>query len=306
MSKGKILIIDDEKLFLELYEGELGRQGYVVETAMNREAALAKLDQPGWDVVLLDQKLQGSAGPDSGLNLIPEIVVRAPRARIILVTGFATAQAVTLAFEAGAHDYLQKDELFDALLVPKLHAAVEVARALRRAGMTSDETEAEIRQTWAAVQTEPDANRKGKLLEDLMVLILNTIHGFQQASPRRRNELEEIDILIRNESTDPLWTKEGPCLLVECKNWSKPVGVPELRDFFYKLEHRYGRCRLGLFVAPGGFAETFKTELLTRRSREHLVILLGPDELSELVESHDRNEFLKKRYADALVALNGH
>jgi ActR/RegA family two-component response regulator len=306
MNKGKILIIDDEKHFLDLYERELGLQGYLVEAASDRDAALSKLDQPGWDAVLLDQKLQRRDGPDSGLDLIPEIVQRAPRARIILVTGYATAKAVTLAFEAGAHDYLQKDELFDALLVPKLRAAVEAARALRLASMTSDETEAEIRQTWAAVQAEPKANRKGKLLEDLMVLIFNTIHGFQQASPRVKNKLEEIDILIRNESLDPLWVKEGPCLLVECKNWSKPVGVSELKLFFDKLDNRYGRCRLGLFVAPGGFAKTFTAELVGRRSRDHLIIILGPDELSELVNSHNRNEFLKKRYTDALIALNGH
>jgi len=306
MSHGRILVVDDEMSFLDVYKEELGRQGYLVETATDRKTALSKLEQPGWDVVLLDQKLQGSAGSDSGLDLIPEIVIRAPRARIILVTGYATAQAVKLAFEAGAYDYLQKDQLFDALLVPKLRAAVEAARALRLAGMTTDETEAEIRQTWAAAQSEADANRKGKLLEDLMVLILTTIRGFQQASPRRKNKLEEIDILVRNESNDPLWTKEGPCLLVECKNWSTPVGAPELRDFFYKLEHRYGRCRLGLFVAPGGFADTLKTELLTRRKDNPLVVLLGPDALRDLVESPDRNEFLKKRYTDALVEQNGH
>jgi CheY-like chemotaxis protein len=305
MSEGKILIIDKEKSFVEIYQETCGAQGYLVETAMSRKAALSKLDEPGWDVVVLDQVLQGYE-PDAGTDLIPEIVWRAPRARIILVTAYATPKALTLAFDAGAYDYLQKDELFHALVIPKLSAAVEVARAVRLASMTSDETEAEIRKTWAAARTEPDANRKGKLLEDLMVLIFNTIHDFQQASPRRKSKLEEIDILIRNESTDPLWVKEGPCLLVECKNWSKPVGSPELRDFFYKLEHRYGRCRLGLFVAPGGFAETLKTELLTRRNRDHLVILVGPDALSELVESHDRNGFLKKRYTDALVALNGH
>lgn len=306
MTAGKVLIIDDEDAFLEIYEESLGRQGYLVETAKDRVSALEKLDAPGWDAVLLDQKLQGGYGPDCGLDLIPEIVRRAPRARILLVTAYATAKAVTLAFDAGAHDYLQKDELFEALLVPKLRNAVETARALRLAAMTTDETEAEIRQTWVAARTEPDANRKGKLLEDLMVLLLTTLHGWAPASPRRRNELEEIDVLVRNESTDPLWSKEGPCILVECKNWSKPAGAPELRDFAYKMEHRYGRCRLGIFVAPGGFAETVKLDLLSRRKDSLLILLLDAGGLTGLVESSDRNAFLKKMHTDALVAQNGH
>lgn len=306
MSPGKILIIDDEESFLELYREQLGRQGYLVEAAPTREIALKALDEPGWDVVLLDQRLQGPAGPDSGLDLIPEIVNRAPRARIILVTGYATPRAVTAAFDAGAHDYLQKDKLFDALLVPKLRSAVETARALRLAGMSTDEAEAEIRQLWAAARSESDSNRKGKLLEDLMVQILTTIPGFQHASPRRRNELEEIDILVRNESDDALWTKEGPYLLVECKNWSKPVGTPELRALAYKLEHRYGRCRLGLFIAPGGFTESVKTEVLTGRKGDHLVLLLDAQGLTNLVETGDSNAYLKKLHADAVVAQNGH
>jgi len=306
MIAGKVLIIDDEDTFLKLYERKLGRQGYLVETARNRKTALEKLDTPGWDAVLLDQKLQGSYGADSGIDLIPEIVRRAPRARILLVTAYATAKAVTLAFDAGAHDYLQKDELFEALLVPKLRSAVETARALRLASMSSDETEAEIRQTWAAARTEPDPNRKGKLLEDLMVLLLATIPGWESASPRRHNDLEEIDVFVRNESTDALWSKEGQCILAECKNWSKPVGAPEVERFAYKMEHRYGRCRLGLFIAPSGFSETVKLEILTRRKDSLLILLLDADGLTRLVEAGDRSAFLKQLHTDALFTQNGH
>ncbi len=306
MISGKILIIDDEPSFLALYEEKLGHEGYIVETATSARAALEKLDQPGWDVVLLDQKLQGSMGPDSGLDLIPEIVVRAPRARIILVTGYATAKAITLAFEAGVHDYLQKDELFNALLVPKLRGAVEAARALRMAGLSSDETESAIRMTWEATQRESDANRKGKLLEDLMVLIFKTIPGFHHSTPRRRNDIEELDIFIRNESTDPLWTKEGPYLLVECKNWSKPVDVRELPVFLQKLRNRNGRCHLGFFVAPGGFTGPFRDNLRAHREDSFFIVVLGHEALRGLIESSDRNSYLKNLHTDALVEQNDH
>lgn len=306
MTTGKVLIIDDDEIFLDAYETKLAREGYVIETARSRESAFEKLKEPGWDAVLLDQRLTGASGPDSGLSIIPEIIQSAPRARIILVTGYGTPDAVKAAFDAGVHDYLQKDKLFNALLIPKLRANVEAARAIRRADMSVDETEDAIRKTWAAARTEADPNRKGRLLEDLMVLILTTIPGFEHASPRRRNELEEIDILVRNESTDPIWTKEGTHLLVECKNWSRPVGVPELSLFANKMAHRYGRCRLGLFIAPGGFADTVRAELLSRRTDHLLILLLDAEGLNALVETRDRNAYLKKLHTDALVAQNGH
>jgi len=304
---GKILIIDDDPSFLKLYREQLGAEGYLVETATDGTAALAKLDQPGWDAVLIDQKLQGPAGPDSGLDLVAEVTRRAPGAKAILVTAYATTGAITRAFREGVYDYLQKDEFFGVLLLAKLRNAVEAVRAQRLGTLTTDETEAALRDAWAAVESEGDVHRKGKLLEDLMVLLFKTIPGFHQVSVRRRNEVEEIDLLIRNESTDPLWVNERTSyILVECKHWSKPVGVGELRSFVWKLAHRFGRCRLGLFVAPGGFTGAFKEALRGESKDDLLVVLLEHEALRELVLSGDRNATLKRLHEQAVIELNGH
>lgn len=303
---GKILIIDDDPSFLRVYKDRLGEEGYQVDAATDVSSALVKLDQPGWDVVLLDQKLQGRDGPDSGLDLISEVTRRAPAAKIILVTAFASTEAIQRAFRDGVYDYLEKGRFFAVLLVAKLRNAIEAVRAHRIAELVPSEIEASIKELWGAVESEQDPNRKGKLLEDLMVLLLKTIPGFHHANTRRRNELEEIDVLVRNESSDPFWSKEDPYILVECKNWSKPVGVPELLSFLNKLERRYGRCRLGLFIAPGGFAETFRQALLTERKEDKLVLLLGRDQLRELVESADRSAVLKRLHEAAVVETNGH
>jgi ActR/RegA family two-component response regulator len=304
---GKILIIDDDPSFLKVYENRLGAEGYLVETATTVSEALAKLDQPGWDVVLLDQKLQGPGDADSGLDLLSEIAMRAPRAKTILVTGYASDEAITRAFREGVYDYLEKNSVFRVLLLAKLRNAVEAVRAQRFGELNSEETEAAIRETWSAVEAEADANRKGKLLEDLMVLLFKTIPGFHQATPRRRNDVEEIDIVIRNESTDPLWVNDGtPYILVECKNWSKPVGAGEIRTFFGKLERRFGRCRLGFFVAPGGFTGPFQDDLRTERKGNILVIPVDREALRGIVLSTDRNATLKKLHERAVIEQNGH
>jgi CheY-like chemotaxis protein len=304
---GKILIVDDDPSFLKLYEDRLGEEGYTVEAARDRAAALLALDGYAWDVVLLDQKLEGPGGPDSGFDLIAEITRRAPGAKTILVTAHATTTAIHRAFREGVYDYLQKDNLFTALLVAKLRNAMELVRAQRLGGLTRAETETAIQETWQAVQGESDANRKGKLLEDLVALLLKTVPGFHQVQTQRKNETEEIDVVVRNESTDPLWVNERTSyILVECKNWSRPVGVSELRSFLHKVERKFDRCRLGLFVAPGGFTESLRTELRAERKDDKLIILLGPRDLADLVASGDRNETLKTLHGRAIIELNGH
>lgn len=267
-TSGRILIIDDDPDFLDVYRSRLGEEGYVVDSAESRDAALAQLAQPGWDVILLDQKLQGREGPDTGLDLLAEVTRCAPGAKTILVTAYATTGAITRAFREGVYDYLQKDDFFEVLLLAKLRNAIHAARDRDIGSLSEEQLEAAIQETWAAIEHEADPNRKGKLLEDLMVYLLRTIPGFKQVSARRENELEEIDIVVQNESDDPLWSKEGAYLLVECKSWSKPVGVDGLRSFLWKLARRFWRAKLGLFVAPAGFAGTFKQELLSERTEE--------------------------------------
>ena len=303
-SSGKILIVDDDEPFREMYETRLGEEGYIVETAADQSAALAKLDQAQWDVILIDQKLQGPGGPDGGLDLIGEAVRRAPHAKTFLVTAYATPRAIARAFREGAYDYLQKDELFSALLSPKLRNAVEAVRAMRMAEQTTAETEAQIREIWAAVESETDPNRKGKLLEDLMVLLFKTIPGFHQTTPNRQNDIEEIEILVQNSSMDAFWSKESQYFLAECKNWSKPAGAPELRSFLYKLERRFDRAHLGFFIAPGGFTGTLKDTLLAERKEKYLVVLVDHEALSELVQSTDRSAVLKRFHERAILALS--
>ena len=88
-------------------------------------------------------------------------------------------------------------------------------------------------------------------------MLFRATPGFERIQTRLRNEMEEIDIDGANRSADPTWANEGPYLVGECKNWSKPCGAPELRAFHGKLTTKFGRVRGGFFIAPGGVAKTF-------------------------------------------------
>ncbi|MDC3961208.1 response regulator [Polyangium jinanense] len=303
---GRLLIIDDDNLFLETYEDLLSAWGYKVESATTRTKALERLDEPGWSVVLVDQKLDGPGGGDDGLDLIAEVGIRAPGAKAILVTAYASNEAVERAFKDGAYDYLEKRSVFAALLRVKVRNAMEAVRERWLGALDQGETEKAIRATWEAVQAEKDRNRKGLLLEQLMELLLKTIPGFQRLRARMKNELEELDILVQNNAPDPLWQKESPYILVECKNWSSHVGTKDVRDLLGKLEGRYKRCRVALFVAAGGFADTVRLELRSRAREENLVLLLGPGDLETLVNCSDRSAVLKEIHQRAVAATFDH
>ncbi|HYO54784.1 response regulator [Archangium sp.] len=300
---GSILLVNDEPAFLETYRTILATEGYSVDAVTDGPSALAKLEQPRWDLVLLDRKLQGRYGPDTGLDLIQSIRQRAPEAKVILVTGVADSDSVNRAFAAGAYDYLEKNAYFEAILKVKVRHALEAARERRMAALANGKREETIRELWHGVRTERDPSIKGALLEDLVALLFKSIPGFERTQTNRKSLDEEIDIVIPNESTDPFWLQaHSQYILGECKNWSKSVERKELDVFLKKIERRYGRCRLGFFISIGGFAKGFESGLAAERAGEVLVVALDAARLDELVQARDRNAKLKELHARALMA----
>ncbi len=300
---GKILIVDDEPAFLETYRIILGTEGYAVEAAQDAPSALKKLDEPGWDLVLLDRKLQGRYGPDTGLDLIRDIQLRAPGAKVILVTGVADSESVERAFTAGAYDYLEKNAYLEAILKVKVRNALEAARERRMAALANGKREETLRELWGAVRTEADPHRKGKQLEDLVALLFKSIPGFERTQTNLRSIDEQIDVVIPNESPDPFWQQsQSQYFLAECKHWSKPVDPKEIDSFRLDIKRRYGRCRLGFFIAIGGFTKGALTRLATAREEDALIVTLEAAQVTALVEARDRNAKLKELHASAVMA----
>lgn len=302
---GRILIIDDDKLFLETYRDILESEGYTVETAPDRTSGSAKLDAAEWDVVLVDNRLAGEHGADIGVDLLNEVALRAPGAKAIMVTAFATPESIRRAFSAGAYDYLEKTGQFSTLLRVKVANAVASVRDRRLANLGDAAAERAIAELWQTVRTETDSHRKGKVLEDLLLVVFRSIPGFTRVWNRLTNELEEIDILLRNESTDPFWVKEGAYFLFECKNWSKPVGRSELDVFVRKLERRHQRCKLGFFAAVGGFTDPALKLQLADGKDAVLVVLVNGEDLARLVAPGDRSAVLKDLHQRAVMNGNG-
>lgn len=300
---GRILLVDDEPAFLDTYRIILSTEGYSVDAVTDGPSALAKLEQPGWDLVLLDRKLQGRYGPDTGLDLIRGIRQKAPEVKVILVTGVADADSVNRAFSAGAYDYLEKNAYFEAILKVKVRHALEAARERRMAALANGKREETIRELWRRVQAERDPSVKGALLEDLVALLFKSIPGFERTQTNRKSLDEQIDIVIPNESTDPFWQQtHSQYILGECKNWSKPVERRELDVFIKDIDRRFGRCRLGFFISIGGFTKGFESSLAAAREGDVLVVALDAARVDEWVQARDRNAKLKELHDRALMA----
>jgi hypothetical protein len=113
--------------------------------------------------------------------------------------------------------------------------------------------------------------------------------------------VEELDLVVRNESADPLLAREGSLWLVECKNWSSPVDPQTVTAFRSKLRDRYQRVRLGIFVAASGFTRNVEPVLLRQTDHAELVVPLTGDQLNAWIEAPDRVAWLKRRIEEGVL-----
>ncbi|WP_305045282.1 response regulator [Geoalkalibacter sp.] len=104
MAKGRILAIDDEKFFRELYRDLLAAEGYLVRTAQSGEEALDILRREDFDLVISDLGLTGM----DGLETSRAIKRFNPEQEIIVVSALTDVATAVAAMKAGATDYVCK------------------------------------------------------------------------------------------------------------------------------------------------------------------------------------------------------
>ena len=112
MSKGKILVVDDEDIVRTSCSRTLVPEGYDVRLAKNGVEGLRMAAEERFDLVLTDLKM-----PDmDGIDVLRNIKEKWPETHVIIVTGYQTVDTAVKAIKLGANNYIEKPFTPDALL----------------------------------------------------------------------------------------------------------------------------------------------------------------------------------------------
>jgi pyruvate, water dikinase len=123
----KVLVLDDEATVGERLKDFLGKNGMEVEAFVDSRAAIARLNEAQFDVVVTDLKMQGP----SGLDVLVHVKQKATPTEVIIITAFANVEDAHGAQFAGAFDFITKPFRMSDML--KL-----VKKAAKKAGRNAD------------------------------------------------------------------------------------------------------------------------------------------------------------------------
>jgi DNA-binding NtrC family response regulator len=104
MTKGSLLLVDDDRHLLDSMAGWLQSQGYEVHAAATYDTAVRLLESQPVDLVLADIRLQQR----DGFELLAHCRRNHPALQVILITGYGTVETGVEAIRAGAFDLLTK------------------------------------------------------------------------------------------------------------------------------------------------------------------------------------------------------
>ena len=114
----RLLLIDDEKDFVDIVSKRLKRRNMDIVKAYSGTEAIRVLRGQEFDVAVLDLKMEDM----DGIEVLKVFKMMDPRLVVIMLTGHGSAKDAGLGIELGAFDYLTKPcELED--LVEKIMEA---------------------------------------------------------------------------------------------------------------------------------------------------------------------------------------
>lgn len=100
----RILIVEDDSFFREVFTDLLKEDGYIVEVAASGEEALVMIRTRPYELVVTDLVMRDV----SGLDILSAVKRQDPAIDVIMVTGHANVETAIYALKNGASDYLVK------------------------------------------------------------------------------------------------------------------------------------------------------------------------------------------------------
>jgi len=136
----KILLVDDEREFLDTLSERMRARGIDVTTSASALEALQAVERGSFDAVVLDLMMPGM----DGLEALRILKQKDPKLQVILLTGHATVEKGVEAIKSGAMDLLEKPADIDTL-TEKIRQA-----SAQRMLLVSQESEEKIKEILAS------------------------------------------------------------------------------------------------------------------------------------------------------------
>lgn len=207
----KILVLEDDELFLETLEDFLTDEGFIVQTANNGEKVIELCYENSYDLYLFDINVPLI----NGIDLLKELRKNNDDTATIYLTSYKDKEMLTKGFTTGCDDYLKKPVDLDELLL-------RIQSLLKRSGKSFNEIKINDELIF-----NPKTRRVLKDGEDLYIAnkIIDLLELF----------IEKKDTIITKEMIiDKLWSfseeySEGS-IRVYINNLKKLIGKEKIKN----------------------------------------------------------------------------
>ncbi len=102
--KTKIMLVDDEAIVGKRLKPSLEKKGYEVEVFGDGRAAIERVDQEAFDIVVTDVRMDDI----DGIQVLEHVQAKSPETKVIIITGYATVEIAREALVKGAFDFIAK------------------------------------------------------------------------------------------------------------------------------------------------------------------------------------------------------
>lgn len=288
-----ILIIDDEKEQAEGLAKVLSKElpDFLFESYSSEKDIENAIEDRFYSLALVDIRMDKFN--IDGIKIVKKIFEVNPFAKVIIISAFKDEYFSKL------KEVILTGKVIDVLdKKPISKWGAELSEIIRKYYQEVEKDPSEINnallQFYADAKNESDTYKKGLRFEHFVSLLFQSF-GYKEIKKRVKDEsLNEVDLIIRNETDDSFLNKFGKYILIECKN--KPNEKVSKNDFIIfnsKLKNTSGLSELGIIATTGYIAWTTYIEAVRNSSDTRKILFLSNPEFERLIKAKDKKAEFK-------------
>ncbi len=243
MSRPRILLVEDDTKWLDIYRRGLGEVNYEITAAQEFGDGLALLKEQSFNLVITDLKmLVDGEEKFAGFGVLEQARAVNPDTQVIVITGYGSEDRAIQAMRNGAYDYIVKNKNLYKKLRLTVQSALET-QALK----------------WELLDSKPPDDVE--LKSDRIIGNSAKMKALSQQITRAAQS--DINILIYGEGgtgkrliaqTIHLQSRRrgGPFLVVDCGRLSESLVESELFGYEARSFYSGNEGRLGKFEQAAG------------------------------------------------------